>query len=230
LEALISSTDVVHGDAQALEDVSPLLGLVQIEPGAPQNHLAPVLEEILQNLLHVEEHRPVADHGHHVHAERGLELGILVQGVDDDVGDRTLLHVQDDADALAVGLVAQVGHVVDLVLVDQLGDLLHQGRLVHRKRNLADDDGLAVAFALLDLRRAPDAHRAPAGLIGLDEPPAAVAGGAGGKVRTLDEGPQVGHRALGIVKDMQGAVDQLAQVVGRDVRGHAHGDAARAVQ
>ena len=53
--------------------------------------------------------------------------------------------------------------------------------------------------------------------------------GAGGKVRARHHGHEVVDRGLGVVDEHAGGVDGLAQVVGRHVGGHAHGDARRTV-
>ena len=68
-----------------------------------------------------------------------------------------------DAHPVAVGLVAQVGDPVDLLVLDQVGDLLEQRGLVHLVRQLGDDDRHPVAADLLE--RDLGAH---------DDPPAAV--------------------------------------------------------
>jgi hypothetical protein len=46
-------------------------------------------------------------------------------------GMKPLLEVEHDADAPAVGFVAQVRDALDLAVVDQGRDLLHQGGLVY---------------------------------------------------------------------------------------------------
>ena len=67
------------------------------------------------------------------------------------------------------------------------------------------------------------------GAVGLDDAGAAVDDARGGEIRTGDVVHQLVDGQLGIVDQRQAAVDHLAQVVRRDVGGHAHGDARRAV-
>ncbi len=66
-------------------------------------------------------------------------------------------------------------------------------------------------------------------MIGVIDAPLAQDHAAGGEIRALDELHQVVHGAVGVVDVVHAGVDHLAQVVGRDVRRHAHGDAAGAV-
>ena len=81
-------------------------------------------------------------------------------------------------------LVVQVGDAVDLAIVDELGDGLHQARLVHLVGELADDDLLATRLRLLevDLRAHHDAAATGAVHVGdvarVDDP-------AGREVRAL---------------------------------------------
>ena len=73
------------------------------------------------------------------------------------------------------------------------------------------------------------AHAAAAGAVGLLEARGAEDDAAGGEVRPLDELHEVVGRGVGVVEDVHGGVDHLAEVVRRDVGGHADGDAGRAV-
>ena len=57
-------------------------------------------------------------------------------------GDLAALELDHDAHAVAVGLVAQVGDALDLLLAHQLGDALDQPRLVDLVGDLGDDDRL----------------------------------------------------------------------------------------
>ena len=95
--------------------------------------------------LSAEQLRLAVDERDHVDAEHGLERRLRVQVVQHHFGDFAALELDDDAHAVLVGLVAQVGDAVDLLVARQLGDALEQARLVHLVRQLGDDDGLASA-------------------------------------------------------------------------------------
>ena len=84
-------------------------------------------------------------HGQEDHRERLLHRRVLVELVEHDLMLRAALELDDDAHAVAVGLVANIGDVVDDLFVDQLGDALDQVGLVYLVRDLGDDDGLAPA-------------------------------------------------------------------------------------
>ena len=84
-------------------------------------------------------------------------------------------------------------------------------------------------LALLDRRRGAHLHAAAAGAVGVDDPGPAEDAGAGREVRALDELHQVVGGGVGVVDQVDRGVDHLAEVVRRDVRRHADGDALAAV-
>src|SRR5690606_33832972 len=79
-----------------------------------------------------------------------------------------------DAHAVLVGLVAQLADALDLLFLDQLGDLLDQPRLVHLVGDLGDDDRLAAVVGHFDVRPGAHAHAAAAGVVGADDAGGAV--------------------------------------------------------
>ncbi len=76
---------------------------------------------------------------------------VAVELVEHDVGLGVALQFDDDAQALAVALVAQIGDAVDQLLANGLGDALDQLRLVDLVRQLGEDDRLAILADLLDM-------------------------------------------------------------------------------
>ena len=57
------------------------------------------------------------------------------------MGDGLALELDDEAHAVAVGLVAQVADLGDLLLLDELDDVLDERGAVHLVGQLGDDDG-----------------------------------------------------------------------------------------
>ena len=225
---------MVEGDLEPLEDVGPGLGLAQVVLRAPPDHVVAERDEALDEVEQPEDAGPPVDDREHDHAERGLQRRVLVQVVQDDFGDLPALELDDDPHAPAVGLVAQVADALDRLAAHQLGNLLDEAGLVELVGNLGDDDRLPLSLAdVLDFGAAPHRQRPAAGLVGgvdarvpHDEP-------AGRKVRAADAGPQAAALLVPAVRAVldgpHDAVDDLAQVVGRDVGGHADRDAGRAV-
>ncbi len=97
--------DVVERDAIALEDVGPLLRLVEIEPGAAHDDVFTVLDEVVHELLERHRARPILDQSHHVHTERRLHLRAVEELVQEDLRHRVLAQLDDDAHATSIRFV-----------------------------------------------------------------------------------------------------------------------------
>ena len=62
------------------------------------------------------------DDGQHDDAEGGLQLGLLVELVEQHLGVLVPLELDDDPHPFAVRFVADIGDPLDLLLLDQVGD------------------------------------------------------------------------------------------------------------
>ena len=178
---------------QAFEDVRARLGLAQLELGAPPDDLAAELDEVLDDVDERQHARPAADDRQHDDAERRLQLRVLVEVVEDDLGHLAALQLDDDPHAVAVGLVAQIGDALDRLLAHELGDVLEQPLLVDLVRNLGDDDrDLVALLRLLGRGLGAQRDRAAAGRVGVEDPLAPDDEAAGREVRAgnrLEERP-----------------------------------------
>jgi len=134
-----------------------------------------------------------------------------------------------DPHAVAVRLVGQVGDPFQLAVGDQLGDLGHQVGLVHGVGELVDDDPLPAVGRLLETVAGAHDDAAVAGGIGRLDALSAHDDPAGRKIRALDEAVQVLGGGVGVVDQVVDPGDDLAQVVRRDVGGHADRDPGGAV-
>ena len=72
---------------QAAQDVDALLGLAQQVAGAPDDDLDLVLDVVRDELVQPQRARHAVDDGQHVGAEGRLQLGVLEQVVQHDLGD-----------------------------------------------------------------------------------------------------------------------------------------------
>ena len=220
--------DVVDGDAQALDDVQPLLGLAQQEQRAPADDLLAVREVGVEQAAQAQRAR-LAAVDHQVDDRlRGLQRRVLVELVDDDLRVLALLELDDQPDALPVGLVAHVGDAGDPAVLHDLDDLLDDARLADLVGDLRDDELLLRAH-VLDLDAAAQAHEPAARRVGLQDAAPAHDDAAGREVGAADDLAELAQRDVGRVEHGAQRGDDLAQVVRREARGHAHRDAVRAV-
>ena len=79
ISAMISST-LDSATARPFQDVAALARLAQLEARAAHDDLAPVLQEVFEELLEIEQARLVVDQRDHVHPEAVLQLRELVAG------------------------------------------------------------------------------------------------------------------------------------------------------
>ncbi|MNX79391.1 hypothetical protein D3C86_1110200 [compost metagenome] len=182
-----------------------------------------------QDLVQAQDLGLAVDQGEHDDAEGGLELGLLVEVVEHHLGVGVALELDDHADAVAIALVAQIRDAVELLVLDQVGDLLDEGIGAHLVGQLGDDDRVLVALDLLDLGDGAQGDGAAAGGVGLVDALLAQDDGAGREVGALDVLDQVARGEAGLFDHRDQAVDDLAQVVRRDVGRHADRDARGAV-
>src|SRR5262249_32549406 len=182
LDQIDHRVDVRKRDGQPFEDVGAAARLAQLEDRAPRDDLAAMADERFEDLLQRQQLRLAVDQCDHVDAERDLHLRLLEQVVQQHVGHRVAAHFDDHAHAVLVGLVAQLGDALDRLLLDQLGDLLDQPRLVDLVRQLADDDRLATVLVGLDIGLGAHQDAAATGLVRLDDAGGAVDDAGGREV------------------------------------------------
>ncbi len=88
----------------------------------------------MQRLLEGQSARLAVDQRQQVDAEGGLHGRALVELAQHDLRLGVLGELDDDAHALAVGLVTQVGEAFQMAVACQLGDALDQAGFVDRCR------------------------------------------------------------------------------------------------
>ena len=93
--------EMIERDPQAFEDVRARFGLAQLELDPPADDLAPELDEVLDDLEQAEHARPAADDRQQRDAVAHLQLRVLVEVVQDDVGQLAALELDDDPHAVA---------------------------------------------------------------------------------------------------------------------------------
>ena len=123
--------DVGDGHREADEDMGPVAGLVEQEAGAAGHHLLAELDERREHRRHVHQLGLAAVERDEVAAERALERREAVELVEHHVGHGIALQLDDDAQAVAVGLVADLGDALDALLAHEFAHLLDHLRLVH---------------------------------------------------------------------------------------------------
>ena len=115
------------------------------------------------------------------------------------------------------------------LVLNQFGDAFDQAGFVDLIRNFGDDDAFAVFADFFDGGFGAHGEAAAASAIGGFD---AFAAGNVGARREIRAGNKLHHffqRGVGLFDQQDGGIDNFAQVVRRNVGGHADGDTAGAV-
>ena len=210
--------------------MAPIASLAQVVDRAACDHLAPMRQEGLKHLLEIEQSRLAIDQRDHIHAESVLQRGLLVEVVEHHLRHFAALELDHHPHARLVGLVADIGDALDLFLVDQLGDPFLKNALVHLEGQLVDDDRRARATVVIfEVSASADDDPASPGAVAVAHPIDAVDDAGGGEVGRRNQLDQLVHSRFGSAQQQQTALDHLAQIVRRNVGGHADRDARAAV-
>ena len=207
-----------------------LLRLLEVELGAPDDDRLAMVDEVPEQIDERQDLRLVVDDREEDDPESRLHRGERVELVQHDLGVLAALQLDHDADSLAARLVAEIRDAFDLLVVDELRDPLDQLRFVDLVRDLGDDDRLLFAARrFLDLGARADLHDSAAGLVGLADSVGAVDESGGREVGARQLAHQLPERRVGPPNELDRRIDDLAQVVRRDVGRHADRDSGRAV-
>ena len=206
-----------------------LLGAPEAELRTPRDDVDLVVDVTLQHLGEVERAGNALDEGDDVDGERRLQLGELEEVVEHDVGVGVALEGDDELGLALCGLVVDIGDAVEVATVDKLLDPGGDRRATRLVGQLGDDDLQRPLLRLLDRCRGAQLDAAATGPVGVHDPGSPEDARSGRKVGTLDELHQLVRRRLRVVDEVHRGVDDLPEVVRRNVRRHPDGDALRAV-
>ena len=117
------------------------VGLAQPVGGAPDDDIELVLDVVADHLVEAQRAGHPVDDRQHVGAEAGLQLGVLVEVVQHDLGYRVAFDLDNDAQANAVaGLVLDVGDAGEPAVADLLGNRRDEVVVVDLIGQLGDDN------------------------------------------------------------------------------------------
>ena len=225
--------DHVNGLQIALQNVVALFRFTLEEGGATVDHFQLVGDPVGDEAVEAERAWHSVDQGEHVGAEGGLQSGVLVQVVEDDLRDGVLLEHEHQAFASSAGgFIAHVGDAFDHTVANSVADGADEAVWVHLVWQLGDDQ----AHASVDLFGVDDGSHgdeATASAVSLFDTLMAQNRCACWEVWSLDDAnkiiKQLFSAGIRVVKCPMNAFGNLAQVVRWDVGCHAHGDACGTV-
>ena len=163
------------------------------------------------------------------HAEAFLHLRMLVELVQHNLLFRAPLELHHHPHAVAARFITNIGNVIHDLVIHQLGNTLHQLRLVYLEGNFSNDDGFAPLDHVLYSGFSAHHEAPPSMRVGSLDSTAAVDVGAGRKIRPFHKLEQVRELRRRIIDQGDGGIHDLRQVVRRNLGCHADRDAVRTV-
>src|SRR5688500_11587877 len=121
-----------------------LASLAQQEIRTAANDVDAMVNEALETIDETELARLSVDDGEDDDAEVGLQLRLLVKIVQHHFGVFAALELEDDAHAIAVALVPDIGNAFEFLFIHQKRSVLDERGFVDLIWDLGNDDRLAV--------------------------------------------------------------------------------------
>ena len=214
---------------ETFQNVCARLRLTQFVLRAPAHDVNAVFDERPQEFKERQDLGLPIDDREIDDAKRRLHCRQLVQIVQDDQTLLAALQLDDDAHALTIALIANVADAFEAFLIDQLRDLFNQASFIDLIRNFGYDNDVAVFALPFDRRAGAHHYGAAARLVRLINPATAMNDAGRRKIRARYVRNELGQLGLRVVDQMNHGLTDLIKVVGRHIRGHAHGYAVRSI-
>ena len=184
----------------------------------------------MKHFLQGKRARNAIDQSEHDNAPADLQLRVLVQFVEHNLGNSILLEFDDDIDGgISIGAVMDIGNLGQLLVANKFAELLHEISAIHLVRNLGDDDRLLAVFAFDDFMLRANRQIAAAGLVRIENALFAHDNATGRKIRTRQNGHEFLGRNIRVVEHHACGINGLAKVMGWNIRRHADSDTIRAI-
>ena len=220
--------DIVTSNDQSLQNVGTLLGLAQIILRTADRYIMTMLYKIFHTISETQQTWATLHQCDAVHRERTLQSRHFEQFIENNVGIGIFLHVNHDAHSLATGLIIDIRNAVEFTLLDQIGNILDQHTFVDSIRNLRNND-LVVALTGLNLHLGTHDDTATSGLVGFLNTLESINISPCREIRSRNVTHQFTARDRRIVDIGATTVDDLAQIVRRNIGSHTHGNTISAI-
>ena len=227
---LDDSVDMIQSFQQTLQNMRPLLRFVEVVSGSSCHHIFLMPQIQLQHIQKIQNFRLLIHQSQHNHPEGILQLGMLVELIQDHIGVGVPAQLDTDAHTLPVGMIVNGGNSVDLLFSHQLRHFFNQAGFIYQIGKLCDNDLALAVGQSLDICHRPHPDLSPSGAVGLLDAPGSQNLRSGGKIRSLDNFQHFFHGGIAvilhkIIYNLHHSGDNLPQIMGRYISSHAHGDA-----
>ena len=157
-----------------------------------------------------------------------LKLSIGIQLIQHNIRVGVTFKLYNDAHSVSVGFVADRRDTVNTLVTAEVGNALQQARLVYHIRNFIDyNAGMIVLLHYIS--PAAENNFPSAGKISGAYAAVSHNNAARWEIGTLDTGHQFLNGNFGIFNHHYKRVDNLSQIMRRDICSHTHGNAVASV-
>ena len=224
--------DIVLRDEQSFQQMGALLGLAQVVARTADDDVLLEGQILVDNVAQGEYLRLtlIIHERQHIYREAGLQRGLCKEPVQHDLRVCVALELDDHAHTVAVTLVAQVGNALKALFTNLIRNILDELAFIDLIRQLVDDYSRSVVTPeLFKLRARADNDLAAAGCVSLTYTAAPHDDALCWEIGAFDVLHQIRQRRFRIIQHADAGVYDLGEVVRRDIRRHADGYTARAV-
>ena len=213
----------------AFKQMRPFFGLAQIILGPAGHDLFLIGDIMLQHLLQIQNLWFAVYQRQHNHAKGGLQLGKGIQLVEHHLRIHILFQLHHDFHTLAVGIVHNIVDALNPLGIHQIHHGFNQVLLINHIWNLGDHNLIFIGFDLFNFRPAPHNNPPAPGGIGRPDARPPHNDAACGKIRPRQNFIHLRNIQIGVIDQRRHAVDDLRQIVRRNIGRHTYRNTGRAV-
>ena len=218
----------VDGNNEALEDMFPFQSLFKIILSTSCDNVNLKIKVILKALFQSKYLRLTVNQSQHDNADGILKLSIRVQLIEHYICVCVALELNNDTHTVAVGFIADNAYALNTLVAYKVAYAHQQTSLVYHVGYLVYDNACLVVL-LDDVSTAAQDYLAASGIVSGAYSAVAHDDTAGREIRTLYLGHELLNGYLGIVDHQHERVNDLTEVVRRDIRSHTNRDTVTAV-
>ena len=210
--------------------MSSVLGLTQLVAGTSGNNVLLVLQIVFQHLLKVQDARLTVNQRQHDDTKGALQGGMLVQTVQNNVRNSITLQLNNNLHAVfKAGEVINLGNAFDYAVLSQVSNILYQVSFVDLVGDFGNNDMVLTLVGRHNFSLGANFYYAAAGVISAGNAFLAQNAGTGWEVRAFDSRHQLRNFYIRVINQHNKAVNNLTQIVRRNVGCHTYCDTGTAV-
>ena len=193
-----------------------------------------MLQVISQHIQQIHDLRLIVDQRQHDHTKSILQLCMLVQLIQNNIGIGILTKLNDNADTFTVGFITDIRDTIDLFQFYQLGNLDDQIGLVDHVRQLSSNDLTLAVWKCLNIGHCTDSDLTTTGTIGFFTASGTQDQSSGRKIGSFYNGKNLINRCISvffhtIINNFYDSLYHFTEIVRRNISSHTYGNTGSTV-